>query len=1736
MILKSIIILITFQFGFQQCTSGCLKCGANNACLICDTPGGYFALGLSCAKTTTSYCTVLFQDGRCADCDVDSYLDPTSLTCLKVPDAKKLTNCVKYTSSLSCRICAKAFLVKDGRCIAVATPIVNCAVHTTVTSCSRCDSGYILSMDSKQCFVLPSSVSNCLMYTYLNCRKCTTGFSLNKNNYLPIFTTLDMIGMSLSPKTLDFYVGFVQAPYQIHSLQVCQGLTDGCLNLGDLGCTSCDTNYFLENNKCIRNPYPSILNCGVYSDLVTCTACIQGFYFKDGVCTAVTVIDKCTMYDPTATTIVCTRCNFGFFVSSNACVARTNGSILGCLTLDEKNDQCLACGITNVLTSDFLACLLLLPNCITYSTSSKTAVVLTCQVCADGYYPNQLATPNSCVQGTLVGCQTYLQNDVNKCSVCMNTYYLKAGVCVIHKTISGCDTYDPVQMNSCLKCKVNFYKFSIGKNCLKSVPLPNCLTHSDDLLTCTVCMNKFYLNAQGVCVQIPSTRGNCLTSDATGSNCLTCDKSSILLQDPANNWNCMSLPNYLLVFGVLGTYTNNSQWKNVSPTLYDLAGSCLAVSYSISPSDFETICIKNEEWSQFNVASLTPNCKRYGWNLNKSKLVCMECITDHYISNYSLNPGLANDLTCVSNCVLPNSIVFSDLVGVVNICLLKDSLVTSGLDDGNCAIIAKNNISRGKGLWSADYFKDGVSCVKWGNTKSNYIDLKVVKSYQFDVVSDVPATPINPSYQTLFLGFHFTSTSLISGVFNYAGVSYSSIDTASIITNFAPNCNAFYMMGEGSAYATVGRNANLDPVSGAVPACIQCKFGFQPTYTSSTGGNYQYSPICAANNNCNVSIIYGGLPTYLNGILSCHSCQNNNVLTLYMEVLTLVEAGNSGKIVQYSVPNLVTLDVNHGFRCMASSSSFTSLVKTSATETGAFTNCAVYGVFTMLANRATVSSTIQNYCLACATGFYPIYYGVSQSNIAADGIPRYIVQQCKPASNCDNTSSNKPFNSCGKCSTAQDSNSIFFAYAGTHVVNCLQSKTANCFILDMSVAGSPYNCWICKVGYYLNRDGICEIINLPNFNTGFAFSNIMNTDTLKVILLTSYPIVDSNLNVYELNWIRLQNFLTTTGGGYGSTNCKSGYIASPIFRQAPILCVGSAYLATSPVISVNSNFVPNCANYKSQTTIANTGKFQCFSCNTGFIVDDINSKCVSQITNCLVVRSADNTKCQKCAVGFFNLNGVCNSTPIFNCLTHLDTADYSSSAVLRCSVCQVGYSLNTNSLGCTKGTFPNCQLYTQGSTTDCLTCISGYSLVLLQNSVKYCYQLNGTLEKCIVNVNSVSANQGFQQGVLSCTSCIQTDTDKFALLDFANTPGLEVVKNACLKFDSTSMCLDYDANATLAASTLKCKACASGYYLMSDSKLCLLRTVVVDNCMTYDPNNDKCLTCKSTFLLINIPHSCIPFPTGFPKCTTYSNLLTCTKCISGYYLKNNVCTLSTVVANCLNYSEEKVCMECSPTFFLNADKACVAPKALNCLTYSSINACLSCSSGNGLSSSLVDAVNVTSCVDSTVINCVVSTSVSPFTCITCNAGYYNVNGTCTAVTTVVVNCLTYSSAILCSKCSPGYVLSNDMTKCDSDIFQMFGDSHCDDTESSNTAKCSICQPNYKFVNGACTPVSTNTKLCAIYNPYNSTECLVCTPKIAYMNNSTQCVSLEVVIYVPSNNTVKLVSGLILLLLSCLFTI
>lgn len=85
----------------------------------------------------------------------------------------------------------------------------------------------------------------------------------------------------------------------------------------------------------------------------------------------------------------------------------------------------------------------------------------------------------------------------------------------------------------------------------------------------------------------------------------------------------------------------------------------------------------------------------------------------------------------------------------------------------------------------------------------------------------------------------------------------------------------------------------------------------------------------------------------------------------------------------------------------------------------------------------------------------------------------------------------------------------------------------------------------------------------------------------------------------------------------------------------------------------------------------------------------------------------------------------------------------------------------------------------------------------------------------------------------------------------------------------------------------------------------------------FEVTEDKCKVCKPGHFLQTDKSSCVAFPQGIFGCEVYRSKVSCEKCRTQFYLKDELCyQIKTEITDCVDYDDEGVCKVCNPGFIL----------------------------------------------------------------------------------------------------------------------------------------------------------------------------------------------------------------------------
>ena len=1634
MIKTIIIVVLAITATKQACDVGCLKCSSTGDCLIPDILNSYYLNGTTATKASLPNCALNNLDGKCVACSSGYYLDSATSKCVSNPTTG-ITNCAYYGSATSCNICNQDYYLNNNACVAVESKISNCAAYIGASTCSNCAKNYLLSLDSKSCAASPS-IPNCGDFTFVKCNTCDSGYVLNPNNYL------DLNLASTSPADKNTLASFANSINDISSSNVaqnaCQVQSTKYCNLFDQGtntCTTCSSGYYLDatNANCIVFPDEPIENCQTYTSVNTCSVCVAGYYFKSGICTQITgtdIIVNCSTYKGDASTVQCSACSANFFLSNNTCAARTlsaDNKIANCATKNVSADTCAACSSGFVLASDNQFCFTAIANCKVYD-SIPTGQINKCKSCNSGFYLTNLDSTgtNSCLQGNVVGCSEYPNAAPATCTTCLNKYLTSPTLCTLQTDIAKCDTYSSTESMTCLKCNnPGYFNFFLEKYC-QNIPsaslITKCVSYGGDLTapTCSVCADGYFVKAN-VCVatNIP----NCLTISDAGL-CTACKTGFAIALDGAT---CVSALNFITD----NCLTNST--VDVSNTESAKNADCRVCQNGAIPFDQKNyyVCISYAEALQYSASAPTEGvsgsnkCIKYN-----SSFECVQCDVD------SATPYLnTTTKTCVASCT--NNSYKKYIYGKV------DSA------DANTFNILQLNVCfegavAGCEVYAPDLTNDETTfiCVKCQSTYHNI--LAPAESAYTNV--DPSGTSSGTFFISAFAKFPKVTCGLISAVLKLGGN-----DLINSVKTIA-NC-AYYF-----------QEANANEYS-----CLRCDMGYVGTVNS---GNKIEA--CTRNTECSIEKYYN-LDSAINNLASCHKCSSSGIPFIAYSATDpkgTAYANFAKYKLAWSTNFLDASGIASNIACRANASStFSGLASYILPEKCGLAVIVINsnGLFTDL--PAPADSSYGIFCAACAPRYKPT---LLTSNSAGQ---LYVKKACTEITNC--ASSSTYFNACSACNTG-----FILAYASNNVdfTTCLAITQTTSLLFDNCLAASASavtatnagTCKVCKTGFFLNSDSVCERYQPVNCNT------------------SGFIPVQTKSSSSTLDWSLALNATTV-----GCNKCSSGIAYK--MDNSKVTCMKSDWVSKSvdTQTAVTTTFIKYCKNYQIDTTLANNRK--CNVCNTTNVISGVlNSGTVtqnglscfnnSQLLNCAV--ASTETSCIQCADATFSLKGVkCELGNIANCVAY----NYNNSLPnITCVDCAADYYLDTAKNSCALGQIYNCKrLANNNDGKLCTICMDGFVNISVDAGNGYCYPKDTS-----IGCNGMTIiNDTTYGGRINCNSCTNSATQAYGSAPLTST------KTICMAHHLIGNCKSYGIGNNINTSTFRCTECNAGFYLSQSVNRCVARINQPAKCTLYSVTDDTCNTCDSTSYLSNASKACTDYPKGILGCRTYSNATTCTACKDARYLSANACPkVTTAIANCLYYSSNTACFLCNLSYAL-INNTCVKASATNCATYTSDTVCATCPVGHVLQT----ANSLTNCIAQTKTGCALVDVNTPYNCLACTGVFYLEAGEC-KIPTTIVNCAAYDSKLTCSQCSKGFALSVDKTACVNSVpTATYIDTQCTDSQINSTPVCSRCGAGFYFVNGACTGTcnSGSASGCLACSPKTATTCYVCKSGF-YQNKDGVC--------------------------------
>lgn len=731
------------------------------------------------------------------------------------------------------------------------------------------------------------------------------------------------------------------------------------------------------------------------------------------------------------------------------------------------------------------------------------------------------------------------------------------------------------------------------------------------------------------------------------------------------------------------------------------------------------------------------------------------------------------------------------------------------------------------------------------------------------------------------------------------------------------------------------------------------------------------------------------------------------------------------------------------------------------------------------------------------------------------------------------------------CSAFDENGYCLKCISGTPVVGsgfCFQtSSVSNCAKYNLNGT-----CAFCSNGYYLNTNGMCSPVTKTILNCAAYYMDGFCLSCAPNYVLRSNVCVQSIQGCYVQSGIQCASCITSAfkqtlappttimDRTFWPIKNRNDLATSGLYNYSQVL------YGTSPVCMVNSdinclipssaktcafcstNYYPDstgfCVPVSSTAYIANcllySGASSCIICKSGYYLVTSNgiTTCVQNpvsqlVTNCLYY-SSPNT-CLICNVGYYLASSLlCTSTTAVQgcaiysssttCSSCLSNYYYSSTisclpmtdqivsncatySNLGCTSCSSTYSLNTPGGICSQvaatSQIPNCLKYNSGT---CTLCQPGY----FYNSVKNACQM-------ILDPNCrFFDNTGMCQ---VCASTYYLDTNKLICQILPASPTATLLTN----------CYSYAGTSATTAGSVTCQLCNSGFY----GATCTTTTTPQANCVALDITGNTCAICSAGYYLSSGACSNSPALTIVTGCASYSTSANCQYCASGYVPSGSTspftCQAYTRISNCSIYAAFNSCAVCTTTYYIitgppaTCSLAPVLTPITGCTNYSAIQ-CIECGFFNGQQYYLINGG--CSVLSTPLPNCLYHST--PYTCSTCNVGYYLSTGLCVAVPSAslatLANCQEVGAGgTSCTYCAQGYYLNTNNI-----CTQLTGLAGCLAYATATT--CSTCDTNsFLTATGTCQLITTPITSCLMYT--NANTCGSCASGSALTTDGKTCI-------------------------------
>ena len=1658
----------------QACAKGCLRCGTDSKCSVCDGTERYYRKDDgTCERIAIENCLISgFVNNECLQCAKEMNYDPNTSKCVGVPSDKKTPKCDYYNQSGECITCQQNHYLSSGECLSATLDVEHCLVFSKADFCLVCDSTRMFDEDSGKCVDF-TPVSNCGIHAHAVCDECLHDYGLLPRSYF-FQTTADLF----SKAQLD-YVSFIMndisfaGKYRQTAPSRCMQMAPGCLTIKfdattrlPTGCEVCLSNYLLnaDTGQCENMPSPIIDNCLTYSNLTTCSKCQPQFWLSGNLCTAHTEVTNCMLYKVDANE--CYECDSSHFLATTStCTQRTRENIDNCTTLSRTLDECQTCETLFRMTDDKKGCLAQILNCKSdgYATHTFATVEYLCDTCDIGHYP--ATDKKTCIAQSSPHCSTYEVGN-NSCTACVNFNFFLDGTspnitCKI-KTQTNCTAFTDDYIN---KCKTCFNIFSLdGSNgsCVNLTDL-NCVRNTVNTVTCLACKPAFVLNGSGLC--IATTRAYdalCIESQTVEGKCTKCQLGYEVFEVDAD---IKTLPT--------GCMTADGTNDKCLQCDVDMDGTPEVSGPPVVPA----ICAP-KSGADGKCKQLTAGTfEALGDNDTKCNK-CRDMNTHYHSSNTCTSRTAYKSTQCktlhehTDACMSCNEgFSYGPLGTSANTCMPKP---TGFVEIGNCA--------------TYDFYTNGqcLECIR---------NFHVVNGTPDTCVAD--ASPVTAEELNLY---HLEMGSVLTVLPGpKASVGVTNCLKSIYVYNGAAGqvcieCKAGYTaIGESSIFAgeldDYQNSGNLwtFPKNYKITECRQLTSADYVRYATASSNTTLAS---SCNRVIEISASLG---------VKCVECKNNYVGTA--KTLAFDKSGTAmTAVLGYencalaSDYGLQRTKQNQGFRYIKDDSTAIIFANqpssfydhcTDTTKNPVFFMNLNGSNFEMKAEGVLTKELPEFQCMvipeikkraSCAVFFLQADDSTDPRDYTTADfkcfkcLPGYRLKddtkeapffgECEAIENCNlnpaSGNTNSWLDACNSCNTG-------FTWGWVNGTNhkipnlqrCVDSRRfPHCMVLD----SSNNKCIMCKpdktlsphTGQCEDYPSVCSSKGMPNMDTQIVATNGTSRDLSKAFLIHHFL-----------------NFIKT-----GPTLCSACNSDSKFFKGKDST-EGNRNICKANAFNIPFH-VPGCKIYNGEQTQ------KCIECYPEFVINETDMQCVRRILHdnyrhCERLKTTTGNWCKVCrAERVANTSGQC-------VLDHFCEKYTDSTSGTQCDLCMHGYKPKAGEKWQCEAVDLDDRCIQYDKNNYCQTCKDPLQTPV-RNQVDGSSELDVTcvtnpkLRKSMLDHFFFSYKQGATAGLVGLLQDLAVPAGSYKSSNWAaNTTG---VKSICLRTYDDCGCQSY-------SNIYECGTCKSEFFLDSSSKTCLkngmmgcLQVTGASTCSTCDHSNPQKYDGFTFYLSSNkcVKHTIV-------NCEAKSSTNNeCVTCMKGYYKDgNNLCLPNKLAINCLLFnSNQDQCTKCAKAYYRDGT-ICRPHTVSNCKTYNeNVNSCVECD----VDYYKFNSSSVDKCAKNTAPNCKTK-STTANACSECNEGEFYPNGGdgCMAILPIP-NCMTSNKVSgKCSVCNTGFWLGTDFF-CHANPT---GVKNC--VLYSDKTTCTVCNSTHFLKDNKCELLTALILNCAIHS--DNSVCKVC---------------------------------------------